>query len=137
MLAVGTIIWKRTFDKDILIHIKHNSTQDPVMIDGLSHRVLLMVYNSRVIYHSNMTSFRFVNKQAMYYLQNLIDTCVVHKIKPDNKITQYNYLNCCLRSKTYFSHYYGVLTPLNQWWKNLSSSRGLKCLVPFPARPTT
>ena len=21
--------------------------------------------------------------------------------------------------KTYFSHYYGVLTPLNQWWKNL------------------
>jgi hypothetical protein len=19
----------------------------------------------------------------------------------------------------YFSHYYGVLTPLNQWWKNL------------------
>ena len=33
----------------------------------------------------------------------------------------------------YFSHYYGVLTPLNQWWKNLSSSRGLKCLVFFPA----
>jgi hypothetical protein len=32
-----------------------------------------------------------------------------------------------------FSHYYGVLTPLNQWWKNLKSSRGLKCLVPFPA----
>ena len=25
------------------------------------------------------------------------------------------------------------LTPLNQWWKNLESSRGLKCLVPFPA----
>ena len=35
--------------------------------------------------------------------------------------------------KIYFSHYYGVLTPPNQWWKNLQSSRGLKCLVPFPA----
>ena len=32
-----------------------------------------------------------------------------------------------------FSYYYGVLTPLNQWWKNLQSSKGLKCLVPFPA----
>jgi hypothetical protein len=28
---------------------------------------------------------------------------------------------------------YGVLTLLNQWSKNLWSSRGLKCLVPFPA----
>jgi hypothetical protein len=32
-----------------------------------------------------------------------------------------------------FSHYYGVLSPLNQWWKTLQSSRGLKCLVSFPA----
>jgi hypothetical protein len=38
-----------------------------------------------------------------------------------------------MRAKLYFSHYYDVLTPMNQWWKNMQSSRGLKCLVPFTA----
>jgi len=41
--------------------------------------------------------------------------------------------NHCESISKYFSHYYGVLTPLQQWWTNLLSSRGLKCLVPFPA----
>ena len=43
----------------------------------------------------------------------------------------------CFKYNIYFFHYYSILTPLTQWWKNLSSPRGLKCLVPFPARPST
>ena len=54
----------------------------------------------------------------------------------ENNYYYYNYYYWICKREVLdlnFSHYYVVITPLNQWWKNMQSSRGLKCLVPFPA----
>ena len=86
---------------------------------GQVNRMNKNLLHDRIIWAIKLVSSRHFLLECLYKAKRVHQwscICVLHDMR-------YRFV----------SHYYSVLTPLKQWWKNRLSSRALKCLVPFPA----